>query len=360
MSCYFIIGKGWRYDFTLKGKRYTETWFKTKKEARKAEEEKRKELSKPVVTTPTDMAFLDLINRRLDHVKAYNSKRHYREYLYMAKRWVERWGKLKCSAISSDDIEKFILQRCRISAFTANKEIRYLRATFNFGRKKKLLDKNPTEGIDFLPVEKRLKYIPPAADIDRIIMVADADTRDYLWTIRETLARVSEINRLTWDDVDLVSQQVTLYTRKKKGGHLTPRRVPMTNVLYDILNRRYKNRDNSKPWVFWHRYKSRNKGTVVEGSFSHRKNLMKGLCKKAGVRHFGFHALRHAGASVMDNNNVPIVAIQKILGHENRSTTEIYLQGIGDFERQAMAVYEKARQKSHTDSHTDEKREPAS
>ncbi|MGB6970552.1 MAG: site-specific integrase [Desulfobulbales bacterium] len=357
MSCYFIKGKGWRYDFTLNGKRYTETWFKTKKEARKAEEEKRKELSKPVETIPTDMAFLDLVNRRLDHVKAYNSERHYREYLYMAKRWVERWGKLNCSAISSDDIEKFIIQRSRISAFTANKEIRYLRATFNFGRKKKLLNKNPTEGIDFLPVEKRLKYIPPADDIDRVIMMADADARDYLWTIRETMARVSEINRLTWDDVDLVSRQVTLYTRKKKGGHLTPRRVPMTNKLFDILAKRNKNRDNGKPWVFWQCYKSN--GTLVTGPFSQRKNLMKGLCRKAGVRHFGFHALRHAGASVMDNNNVPIVAIQKILGHENRATTEIYLQGIGDFERKAMAVYEAARLKSHTDSHTEEKRDPA-
>ena len=225
--------------------------------------------------------------------------------------------------------------------------------------KKKLLQSNPTAGIDFLPVEKRLKYIPPLSDIDKVIMAADADTQDYLWTILETMARVSEINRLTWDDVDLVSRQVTLYTRKKKGGHLTPRRVPMTNKLFDILNKCYKNRDNGKPWVFWHRYKSRSKGTVVEGSFSHRKNLMKGLCKKAGVRHFGFHALRHAGASVMDNNNVPIVAIQKILGHEHRTTTEIYLQGIGDFERQAMAVYEKARQKSYTDAHTDEKRDSA-
>ena len=55
----------------------------------------------------------------------------------------------------------------------------------------------------------------------------------------------------------------------------------------------------------------------------------------------------------MDNNNVPIVAIQKILGHEDRTTTEIYLQGIGDFEKEAMAIYEAAREKSHTDSHTE-------
>jgi integrase len=308
---------------------------------------------------PTDMAFLDLVNRRLDHVKAYNSARHYLEYSYMAKRWVARWRSLNCSEISIDDIEEFILLRSKVSAFTANKEIRYLRATFNFGIKKRLLEKNPTIGIDFLPVEKRLKYIPPAEDIDKIIKEADADSRDYLWTIRETMARVSEINRLVWDDVDLISRQVTLYTRKKKGGHLTPRRVPMTNKLYDILKRRYENRDDEKPWVFWHRYKNKHDGIMVERPFSHRKGLMKGLCKKAEVRHFGFHALRHAGASVMDSNNVPIIAIQKILGHENRTTTEIYLQGIGDIERQAIDVYENARQESHKDSHTDKKRDSA-
>ena len=38
----FSQGKGWRYDFTLKGTRHTETWFKTKREAKQAEA-KRKE-----------------------------------------------------------------------------------------------------------------------------------------------------------------------------------------------------------------------------------------------------------------------------------------------------------------------------
>lgn len=55
----------------------------------------------------------------------------------------------------------------------------------------------------------------------------------------------------------------------------------------------------------------------------------------------------------MDGNNVPIGAIQRILGHENRKTTEIYLHSIGDLERQAMTAFERAREKSHTDSHTD-------
>jgi integrase len=78
---------------------------------------------------------------------------------------------------------------------------------------------------------------------------------------------------------------------------------------------------------------------------------MKTLCKKAGVRYFRFHPIRHAGASIMDGNNVPIGAIQRILGHENRTTTEIYLHSIGNMERDAMNAFERAREKSHTDSH---------
>ncbi len=79
---------------------------------------------------------------------------------------------------------------------------------------------------------------------------------------------------------------------------------------------------------------------------------MKGLCKKAEVRYFNFHALRHSGASVMDSLGVPIGSIQRILGHQQRRTTENYLQSMGDSERQAMAVFEEASTNSHMDFHT--------
>ena len=55
----------------------------------------------------------------------------------------------------------------------------------------------------------------------------------------------------------------------------------------------------------------------------------------------------------MDNNNAPIGTIQKILGHENRTTTEIYLHSIGQAERDAMAIYERARKNSHTETKMD-------
>ncbi|MBU0966919.1 MAG: hypothetical protein KKA54_11145, partial [Proteobacteria bacterium] len=45
------------------------------------------------------------------------------------------------------------------------------------------------------------------------------------------------------------------------------------------------------------------------------------------------------------------LVFSKPLSYENHTTTEIYLHSIGDFERQAIAVYKHARQKSHTDTH---------
>jgi integrase len=359
MSVYFNKGKGWRYDFTLKGKRHTLTWFKTKVEARQAEARKREELENPppAVTTPTDMAFLELVNLRLDYVQAYKCKSYYLEHVYLAKKLAKMWRDLNCGDITSQMVQGYLIRRRKVSPFAANRDLRYLRATFNFGLKQRLITTNPTQGLEFMPVDRKLKYVPPKEDVAKVLLAADPGTQDYLVAIKETMARVGEINRLTWEDVNLEEKYVVLYTRKKKGGHLTPRKVPMTNRLYGMLLRRHKCRDKGKPWVFWGRHWSRKAGKFVDGPYQQRKNLMATLCRRAGVRHFGFHALRHFGASVLDRENVPIGSIQRILGHENRTTTEIYLHSIGEAEREAMAIYERACQddlpeESHTQIHT--------
>jgi len=350
MSVYSVKGKGWRYDFILKGTRHTGSWFKTKTEAKKAAENRKEELLNPApgpgimatenVETPTAMDFLELVNRRLDHVKAYNSVRHYEDQNYLARKWVKEWDGLSCSAVSRDKIQSFLLKRVKVSPFTANKELTYLRTLFNLGVSKGWISENPTRGIPYFPTEKRLKYVPSKEDVLRIIAAADQGTQDYLWAIKETMGRMGEINRLTWTDVNLEERYVVLYTRKKKGGHLTPRKVPMTQKLFEVLSRRHEERAKDKPWVFWQRYWDRKKKGWVEGPYLERKRIMKTLCKNTKVRYFRFHALRHLGASVLDRANVNLGSIQRLLGHENRTTTEIYLHSIGAADREAMKVFE--------------------
>jgi len=344
MSVYLVKGKGkgWRYDFTLKGTRHTEAWFKTKKAATKAEAEKRKEMEKPKTEglMPTDMGFLDLVNRRLDHVKAYNSSSHYRDVGYHCKRWVKEWKEELCSEITTEMIEAFLKMRLSVSPHVANKELQYFRALFNFGIKKEFVEFNPTDGIDFFPVIKRKKYVPPKEDVFKVFSVADPEAQQYLWTILLTAGRVGEINSLTWDDVDFERRSITLWTRKRKGGHREPREIPMIQKLYDVLSLRWKSHDNGLPWVFWHTYWSRKVNDWVRGPYGERNRLMSTLCKNAEVKYFRYHALRHLTASILDDLGISIGVIQRILGHQNRRTTEIYLHSVGEAERQAMAKLE--------------------
>lgn len=362
MSLYFVKGKGWRYDFTQNGKRYTKTWFTTKKEAKQAEAKRKEVEQNPAIqmiteAIPTDMEFLDLVNRRLDHIKEYNSDRHYTDNIYFARRWCSFWKEMKCEEITVDMVQAFLLKRKKdVSAVTANKDLRALRSLFSFGIKapRKWISDNPTLGIEFFPVDKKEKYVPPKEDVIKVLDAADQATKDYLWTIICTMGRIGEINRLKWSDVNLDAKHLVLYTRKKKGGHLTPRRIPLNQILFTILSKRFEERDKKKPWVFWHRYWSRNIEDWVEGPYTDRKKIMTTLCAEAGVKYFRYHALRHFGASMLDHDNVPIGTVQRILGHESRLTTEIYLHSIGDSERHAVDCLDRGFAKfSHTDSHTE-------
>ena len=64
MSVYSIKGKGWRYDFTLAGQRYTEAWFKTMRKAQAAEAKKRKGIT--YLTSQPPPHFSDLLRTRID------------------------------------------------------------------------------------------------------------------------------------------------------------------------------------------------------------------------------------------------------------------------------------------------------
>ena len=60
---------------------------------------------------------------------------------------------------------------------------------------------------------------------------------------------------------------------------------------------------------------------------------MRGVVVEAGVRRrFAPHQLRHAHAVEMAHEGVPLIVIQRQLGHSNLGITSIYLQGIDSAE----------------------------
>lgn len=234
-------------------------------------------------------------------------------------------------------------ERSEISNQTANKELHHLKALFRWGEKNELIRRNPAANVEMMRIEKSEIRVPTQVEINKILKVANSEQQDYLWCLRKTLARSREINNLTRGDVDFANKTVTLFTRKKTHGTKTPRTVPMTETLYRVLSERYSQKEPDIPWVFWHRFYSRKENYTTIGPYKDRKKFMKTLCRKAEVQYFRFHPLKHAGATLMDEVNIPISTIQHILGHESRKTTEIYVHSNNENHTRTMHIFEQAR-----------------
>lgn len=72
--------------------------------------------------------------------------------------------------------------------------------------------------------------------------------------------------------------------------------------------------------------------------YKKRPKLLKTLCQKVGIKEFGYHAIRHYGASLLDHKRAPLADIRDILGHSDIRTTQIYLQSLSESLKNTMKI----------------------
>jgi integrase len=179
------------------------------------------------------------------------------------------------------------------------------------------------------PDNRSPQYTPSTEDVLRLLAVATRQERVFLDCYLHTGARRSEIFRWTWaDDINFEKRQIRLGSRKTRDGSMEYVWLPMNTDLYESLwwwwnNRRFKD----SPYVFV----SDRRGPHYGQQYKYRNHFMKSLCKRAGIKPFGFHALRRYVASVLaDTHKVSAKRIQRILRHKSLSTTERYIQNINE------------------------------
>lgn len=205
----------------------------------------------------------------------------------------------------------------------ANRYLRNLKALWNWHRDK--IFTNPWTSVRAYPEEGFVKYVPPQEDVAVVLLAASPLEREFLNVILKTEARLGKVMKLRWEDVNFERGFITLWTRKRKGGQMPPRSVPMLpgTKLFEIIQRRWASRGEGRVYVFTNPLTG-----DMYGKNQHSINLMlKRLCERAGVKHFGFHALRHyVSWRLMDSGKCSVADIQHLLGHQRTTTTETYLK----------------------------------
>ena len=197
-------------------------------------------------------------------------------------------GSLLTTIIDSDTIEAYL--KTRPSNHNYNIHRKELRAIFNYGIKKKFLTgPNPCDDIEKLPSVQPTKYIPSEEDILKVL-VAAGDERPLLLVLLHTLARISEILKLRWEDVNSNKSTIRLWTRKRSDGNMEYDNLPMNSDLQGVLWDLWQKKEQDE-WVFY----NKKEGT----RYNRRAKVMPGICKRAKVKPFGFHAIRHFAASYL-------------------------------------------------------------
>jgi integrase len=323
-------GGKWRAGVMVKGLRGPTKLFDTKKEALAYEAAERKRLKKLAKKSQSGLDLLTFCSRYIVYSERYSQKT-YQEKKAVCEKLIRYFGSDRLvESIQSAEIESFLnLQKEQRSANAANKDRKNLLAMWNHGIKMWDIQSNPIGRIKPFPHDRSPQYTPPTKDVLKIMAAASRSEYVLLICYLNTAARRSEIFRWTWaDDINFERRQYRLGTRKTRDGSMEYDWFPMSQELYDELWWWYNNRPlKDSPYVFTDNHPGPNYGKP----FKVRRKFMKGLCKRAGVKEFGFHALRRYVASVLaDTHKVSSKQIQRILRHKALRTTERYIQHINE------------------------------
>jgi len=308
----------WKATRMINGKRKEKTCA-TKRDALTWEAaQTAEEWEKPTTrTTCLDLnnAYLSYVEERFPHKTYLEKKRAFKVFLKFVPYTTD------VMEIQPKGILDAMRSRAKVkSGNAANVFRKNMAAAWTWGVKYLGLPRdNPFLSVDKFGHDEKGRYVPTPDDFDKAKGAASPEDQTFLLTALHTGARVGELFRLMWSDIDLEHGTIRLGTRKTKSGGMEYATLPMTHELRAALSAHRKRG-----------VRGLNVFTQQDGEgFRSRQHYMKGLCKRAGVEPFGFHAIRHLSAVMMYHAGQPVSVIQAMLRHKAAGTTERYLKRLG-------------------------------
>ena len=238
-------------------------------------------------------------------------------------------GNKKLNQISQLAIEKWKRKRV-VAPATVNRELAHLKAALNRAVEWGVILANPATKVRRLQDKagKRVRWLTDSEH--KSLDAALCERNDYLpFMVRLTLQtglRRGEVFQLQWEDVNFQTLLLTVHARNAKSNR--DRHIPMNDAVFAVL------RD-------WRMRSGRREGLVFPNPSTGLplrdiKTAWRTLMKKAEIKDFRFHDIRHDFASRLVLAGTDLYTVKELLGHSSITITERYAHLSDDTLRQAV------------------------
>jgi integrase len=159
--------------------------------------------------------------------------------------------------------------------------------------------------------QSELPFIPTEQEIDCLISAGHPKTAALLQLLKETGARIGEIESLKWQHLD--TERKTIYITAEKGSN--SRILPASSKLLAMLNNLAKVNDN----VFQtHKHSLRT-------AFEKLRNRTAAKLNNPRLRQIHFHTFRHWKGTMEYHKTKDIIHVKTVLGHRSIESTMTYI-----------------------------------
>ncbi|GIN60486.1 site-specific integrase [Robertmurraya siralis] len=328
---------------TGKPKEKSKRGFKSKKEAElaAAEVEKKLMLGNIEEIENSEITVKDWIDQYLSLYSVHLRKTTLKvRKLRIENHFLPAFGHIKLQKLSRSQYQKFINTKLETMKEST---VKSLHGTFMIIINKAvvhgILSTNKLKGISIKKVESEEKVVfLNREEVDKFIQSAmqfEYDEYISVFTLLRTGMRKGELLALTWGDVDLKTQTITINKNRNSQGTFPPK-TKKSNRTISIDNSLAKELKKFHAWQKSNKLR-RGKGYRVSdyvivdqyGVPYHEwklNKIIREICDNVKMTRIGPHALRHTHAVMLLESGVDIKTVSDRLGHTKiNMTADVYL-----------------------------------
>ena len=261
--------------------------------------------------------FADMVERYIKTVLPSKSAKVKSQYAQQLRKWSSWLGEISLDKITTAlivehrdklAIEKTPQGSCK-SAATVNRYLAALSSVFSVAIKEwQWVEENPVKKIGKFKENKgRERFLSPG-EIELLLKTCrESGKKDLHLAVvlaLSTGARRMETWSLRWKDIDLNAGKAIIRETKNKRTRI----IPIQSYALELMRQKSKIRRIDTDLVF--------PGTVDPSKpFDFRKSW-ESVLRKAGIKDFRWHDLRHSAGSYLAMNGASSREIAEILGHK--------------------------------------------